>query len=170
MPTLALAAAPRLAHWGTCQPCPGAAPPTGPNQPPPRRCTRWDASGAHPVCEASLEGHIDWVNDLSVVGDCLASCSSDTTVKVWRQQGGGGTACTHTFMQHSDYATRLASPAHQPHQLLSAGLRGQMFVYDLQVGGPCWRWGLGRRAGALAGDGWAGGGVPWCLGWGAQLA
>ena len=101
---------------------------------PARHVCRWDVSGGKPVCEASFEGHTDWVNDIVLTGDLLASCSSDATVKLWRaHSSGSGGACAHTFMRHSDYVTRLAAPAQQG-ALVSAGLRGELFRYDTQTG------------------------------------
>lgn len=103
-------------------------------------------SAGRPACTASYEGHTDWVTGLALAasGDALASCSSDTTVKLWRSSG-ASSACLHTFTEHRDYVTCLAVASQQQHQLHSAGLRGEVFRYDLQVGSlpPGWR---GKRA------------------------
>ena len=36
-----------------------------------------------PSLEADYEGHVDWVNDLALLGDALVSCSNDRTLRVW---------------------------------------------------------------------------------------
>ena len=57
---------------------------------------RWGLQDKQPVLEASFEGHNDWINDIIVLEDVLVSCSSDTTIKLWKadQSGRYLTACT----------------------------------------------------------------------------
>ena len=72
------------------------------------------------------------VNDLAVVNDdLLVSCSSDTTIKVWRGLSGG--ECVKTFRQHRDYVTALAY-APKTNLIASAGLRNEIFLWDLEAG------------------------------------
>lgn len=57
---------------------------------------RWGLQDKQPVLEASFEGHNDWINDIIVLEDVLVSCSSDTTIKLWKadQSGRYLDACT----------------------------------------------------------------------------
>lgn len=51
----------------------------------------------------SLQGHVDWVNDVVGLGDGLvATCSSDTTCRVWREDG-----TSRCLSGHSDYVRGL---------------------------------------------------------------
>ena len=84
----------------------------------------------HPVLRGSFEGHCDWVNDITFVEQYLASASSDGTVKLWRPEK---RTCILTLKDHIDYVSCLASaPGHSI--LTSAGLRSEIFLYDLEVG------------------------------------
>jgi WD40 repeat protein len=97
---------------------------------------RWNLSSASPTFEVSLEGHTDWINDLSYLPqhDLLASCSNDATVRTWRassdEPGGKVLQCLH---YHKDYVTCL-SAAPDKGLLCSAGLRGEVFTVDLETG------------------------------------
>ncbi|GLC37642.1 hypothetical protein PLESTB_000797600 [Pleodorina starrii] len=93
---------------------------------------RWDVSGPAPVLEASFEGHADWVNDLALIGDLLVTCSNDQTVRLWRAGSDNG-QLLHTLSAHSDYVTRLAA-APDSRVVVSAGLRGEVFSYELEGG------------------------------------
>lgn len=92
---------------------------------------RWGLKEEHtPVFEASYEGHCDWVNDITFVEQFLASASSDGTVKLWNPVK---KICVLTLTSHVDYVSCLASaPGHSV--LTSAGLRSEIFMYDLEVG------------------------------------
>lgn len=47
------------------------------------KLNRWALADDMPSCSATFESHVDWVNDVVLVGDnVLVSCSSDTTLKV----------------------------------------------------------------------------------------
>ena len=50
---------------------------------------RWGLQDTQPVLETSFEGHNDWVNDITVLEDVLVSCSSDTTIKLWKADQSG---------------------------------------------------------------------------------
>ena len=92
---------------------------------------RWGLRDDHlPVLRGSFEGHCDWVNDITFVEQYLASASSDGTVKLWRSEK---RTCILTLTDHTDYVSCLASaPGHSI--LTSAGLRSEIFLYDLEVG------------------------------------
>lgn len=101
--------------------------------------------GAEPSLESDLEGHTDWVNGLVLAGgDTLVSASSDRTLRVWAAHGAGqqSRAC---WPGHADYVTALAGATDAP-VVVSAGLRGELIVWDLEVLRP------------EAGDGGGGGG------------
>ncbi|GLI59159.1 hypothetical protein VaNZ11_000985 [Volvox africanus] len=93
---------------------------------------RWNVSGPAPALEASFEGHADWVNDLALIGDLLITCSNDQTVRLWRAGSENG-HLLHTLAAHSDYVTRLAA-APDCRLVVSAGLRGEVFSYDVEGG------------------------------------
>ncbi|GIL65140.1 hypothetical protein Vafri_18948 [Volvox africanus] len=93
---------------------------------------RWNVSGPEPALEASFEGHADWVNDLALIGDLLITCSNDQTVRLWRAGSENG-HLLHTLAAHSDYVTRLAA-APDCRLVVSAGLRGEVFSYDVEGG------------------------------------
>ena len=66
-------------------------PPAARRLPPAQR--RWSLAGAPaapPALEASFEGHVDWVNDLALMGELLVSASSDRTLRVWSAGGREG--------------------------------------------------------------------------------
>lgn len=48
---------------------------------------RWSLASEQPALQTSYEGHVDWVNDVALLGDLLVSCSSDRTLRVWSAQG-----------------------------------------------------------------------------------
>ena len=82
--------------------------------------------------EATFEGHTDWVNDVALVDDqVLASCSNDTTVRLWRAASAG--QCTYNLVQHTDCVMALAT-APQRGLLASAGLSSEVFVWDIPTG------------------------------------
>jgi WD repeat-containing protein 48 len=93
---------------------------------------RWEVAqsegGGSPKFEASFEHHVDWVNDLVLLGDTLVSCSSDKTVNLWQASSPGD--CLVSFQQHADYVTCLAA-ATQRGWVASGGLRGEIFLWDL---------------------------------------
>eukprot|EP00775_Hariotina_reticulata_P005150 gene5150-5390_t len=90
---------------------------------------RWDVTASKPACQASFEGHIDWVNHLLLYKDRLVTCSSDKTVKIW--QTDEEVRCLHTVQHHSDYVTCLAA-SEAAGKLVSAGLRSEVITYDMQ--------------------------------------
>jgi hypothetical protein len=48
---------------------------------------RWQcssSSSSSPACDATYEGHIDWVNDVLCYKDRIVTCSSDRAVKIWQ--------------------------------------------------------------------------------------
>eukprot|EP00951_Prasinocladus_malaysianus_P004844 scaffold34207_cov34-Prasinocladus_malaysianus.AAC.2 len=81
--------------------------------------------------EASFERHVDWVNDIELLGGLLVSCSSDRTVNVWEASSTPG-SCMASFHQHSDYVTCLSAARHRG-WVASAGLRGEIVLWDLQA-------------------------------------
>ncbi|GFH26662.1 uncharacterized protein HaLaN_24845, partial [Haematococcus lacustris] len=92
---------------------------------------RWNINpGVKPTCDATFEGHADWVNSLALVNNLLFSCSNDTTVRVWDSNTGYHHAA---LTYHSDYVTCLAA-APERNSIVSAGLRGEIFLIDIAVG------------------------------------
>ncbi|XP_027774625.1 WD repeat-containing protein 48-like isoform X3 [Solanum pennellii] len=92
---------------------------------------RWALAEDGATCCATFESHVDWVNDAVLTGNnTLVSCSSDTTVKVWNGLSEG--SCTRTLGQHSDYVTCLASAEKNSNVVASAGLGGEVYIWDLE--------------------------------------
>jgi WD40 repeat protein len=88
---------------------------------------------------ASLQGHVDWVNDVVALGDggdgIVGTCSSDGTCRVWGADGGLRTC----LAGHGDYVTGLASALVRP-RLWSCGLGklgGEVFGWDVEEGRRC---------------------------------
>ncbi|VFQ94405.1 unnamed protein product [Cuscuta campestris] len=92
---------------------------------------RWALAEDGATCSATFESHVDWVNDAVLTCSKLVSCSSDTTVKVWNSSSDG--ACVRTLHQHSDYVTCLAAAGENKNVFASAGLGGEVFVWDLEA-------------------------------------
>ncbi|MCD9639338.1 hypothetical protein HAX54_023778 [Datura stramonium] len=92
---------------------------------------RWELAEDGATCCATFESHVDWVNDAVLTGNnTLVSCSSDTTVKVWNGLSEG--SCIRTLRQHSDYVTCLASAEKNSNVVASAGLGGEVYIWDLE--------------------------------------
>lgn len=93
---------------------------------------RWAIDEDVATCSATFESHLDWVNDVVLVGDhTLVSCSSDTTLKTWNCLSGG--VCTKTLRQHSDYVTCLAASEKNGNIVASGGLGGEVFIWDVEA-------------------------------------
>ncbi|XP_060182610.1 uncharacterized protein LOC132612343 [Lycium barbarum] len=91
----------------------------------------WELAEDGATCCATFESHVDWVNDAVLTGNnTLVSCSSDTTVKVWNGLSEG--SCIRTLRQHSDYVTCLASAEKNSNVIASAGLGGEVYIWDLE--------------------------------------
>jgi WD40 repeat protein len=68
----------------------------------------WDVGTGR--CEATLEGHTDYVHCLAVSGDRLVSGSWDEMLKVWRMEGAVSTWwCEYTLAGHEDYVKCVAT-------------------------------------------------------------
>ncbi|KAL3626799.1 hypothetical protein CASFOL_022684 [Castilleja foliolosa] len=93
---------------------------------------RWSLAEDGATCSATFESHVDWVNDAVLAGgNTLVSCSSDATVKVWNCLSDG--KCVKTLHQHSDYVTCLAAVEKKSNFVASAGLGGEVFIWDLEA-------------------------------------
>ncbi|XP_044482819.1 WD repeat-containing protein 48-like isoform X1 [Mangifera indica] len=93
---------------------------------------RWTLAEDAASCSATLESHVDWVNDAVLAGDnTLVSCSSDTTLKTWNCFSDG--TCTRTLRQHSDYVTCLAAAEKNSNIVASGGLGGEVFIWDIEA-------------------------------------
>ena len=74
----------------------------------------------------------------------LVSCSSDTTLKVWRPSGQPGQAARcHTMRRHTDYVKALAY-APQARLLASASCDRTVLLWDLHTLQPCGGSGTGE--------------------------
>jgi len=95
-----------------------------------------------PELSLVLEDHTDWVNDLVLVHEggqaaALVSCSSDTTLKVWRPSADAGhPAKVHTMRRHTDYVKALAYAPQAP-LLASASCDRTVLLWDLRTLQPC---------------------------------
>lgn len=93
---------------------------------------RWALSESCATFSATFESHVDWVNDVVLTGgSTLVSCSSDATVKVWDGLSDG--TCVRTFHQHTDYVTCLAAAEKNSNVIASAGLGGEVFIWDIEA-------------------------------------
>ncbi|PON69509.1 Guanine nucleotide-binding protein, beta subunit [Trema orientale] len=93
---------------------------------------RWALGEDAATCSTTFESHVDWVNDAVLAGDnTLVSCSSDTTLKTWNCLSDG--TCTRTLRQHSDYITCLAAAGKNSNVVASAGLGGEVFIWDIEA-------------------------------------
>ncbi|QDZ18980.1 WD40 repeat domain-containing protein [Chloropicon primus] len=95
--------------------------------------------------EMSFEGHVDWVNDVAVLEkeNTLVSCSNDRTVRLWRANASKGRDGTDagevddyglisTLYEHSDYVM-CVSAAREAKTFVSAGLRSEIKLWDLET-------------------------------------
>ena len=57
------------------------------------RCARWQLGPEGCGCEASFEGHGNWVNDVVLLGDVLVTCSNDRMLKLWKAASNGARIC-----------------------------------------------------------------------------
>ncbi|XP_078444046.1 transducin/WD40 repeat-like superfamily protein [Wolffia australiana] len=92
---------------------------------------RWALGDDTATCSATFESHVDWVNDIVLVGDKLVSCSSDTTIKVWNCLS--ESTCVRTLRQHSDYVISLAFAGKNNNIVASGGLGGEVFIWDIEA-------------------------------------
>ena len=122
---------------------------------------RWQVGDAGPKLEMTFEGHVDWVNGVAVLekDNTLVSCSNDCTVRLWRanaspkakvggkRRDGGAEddyGLVSTLYEHSDYVMGV-SAAHEAKTFVSAGLRSEIKLWDLETTVRTSRLGLGRR-------------------------
>eukprot|EP01060_Flectonema_neradi_P034557 TRINITY_DN609_c0_g1_i1.p1 TRINITY_DN609_c0_g1~~TRINITY_DN609_c0_g1_i1.p1 ORF type:complete len:856 (+),score=121.05 TRINITY_DN609_c0_g1_i1:116-2683(+) len=102
----------------------------------------WRASiDSHvPQMEAALEGHMDWVNDLAWIEDgsgnsgLLASCSSDSQIKIWDISSNTSiTASLNlTLSPHADYVKKIKWNPHL--QMLASGsFDGRVALSNIEV-------------------------------------
>uniref|UniRef100_A0A7S2ZPI8 WD repeat-containing protein 48 homolog n=2 Tax=Rhodosorus marinus TaxID=101924 RepID=A0A7S2ZPI8_9RHOD len=98
----------------------------------------WDVTttSAESSTSRSLEGHIDWVNDVLVFScrgaiggsEKLVSCSSDTTLRIWNPAKG---TRIHTVIEHSDYVKALA--AVDTTTIASGALDSRVCLWDTET-------------------------------------
>jgi len=118
-----------------------------------------------PSLQASLEGHIDWVNDLALFSSfdnnasaaLLATCSNDTTVRLWDTKSSSTHMTSIACLQgHTEYVMRLTSFPAISHQLVSGGLGGQLGVWDVSTGtaiiSPHHTWSATTSSASISGD------------------
>ena len=87
----------------------------------------------------SFEGHVDWVNDVTILENTLVSCSNDSTVRLWKANAAPkGTrekaeddGLLSTLYDHSDYVMCVAA-AQEAKTFVSAGLRSEIKLWDLE--------------------------------------
>ncbi len=98
------------------------------------------SSNDSPTLETDYEGHIDWVNSITLLDEqTLVSCSSDKTIRVWKAHGEtdntgvGSSVCRSEacLCGHTDYITSLAAAKSRP-LVASGGLGGEVMLWDIQ--------------------------------------
>lgn len=88
----------------------------------------WDITGERASLRHDHVGHIDWVNDLALVGEFLVSCSADKTLRVW--QPDSPDPALGCLTGHTDYVTGLAA-SQSGSMLASGGLQGEVLLWDI---------------------------------------
>ncbi|EFW19356.1 hypothetical protein D8B26_007595 [Coccidioides posadasii str. Silveira] len=83
-----------------------------------------------------VQAHTHWINDITLAqsNTVLVSGSSDTTVRVWRQDSEDSNIPS-SIGRHRDYVKCLASPRHHADWVASGGLDHKICVWDLNGGG-----------------------------------
>lgn len=95
--------------------------------------------------QANFEGHIDWVNDVALIGkDVLLTCSNDKTLRTWKVGSGDYSALGHHTATkssssvsclsggHKEYITCLAASSTHPPLVVSGGLCGELCMWDVE--------------------------------------
>ena len=93
-----------------------------------------------PTMEAALEGHLDWINDLAWIedssgsGGVLASCSSDSQIKIWNISNSQSVNASLklTLSPHADYVRKLKWNRHLQ-QLVSGSYDGRIALSNIEV-------------------------------------
>ncbi|EEP80395.1 conserved hypothetical protein [Uncinocarpus reesii 1704] len=83
-----------------------------------------------------VQAHTHWINDILLArnNSALVSGSSDSTVRLWRQDS-EDLKIPVSLGRHSDYVKCLASPRHHADWVASGGLDHKIYVWDLNGGG-----------------------------------
>ncbi|KAJ1328039.1 dynein assembly factor with WDR repeat domains 1 [Microdochium nivale] len=89
-------------------------------------------AGQWSACEATFEGHTNWVRSaaFSPDGQRIVSASDDSTVKIWSVQAG---ACEATFEGHTD-SVRSAAFSPDGQRIVSASNDNTVKVWSVQTG------------------------------------
>ncbi|KAL1955217.1 hypothetical protein VTO42DRAFT_8929 [Malbranchea cinnamomea] len=89
-------------------------------------------SSQRAIFRRQVQAHTHWINDILLTqsNSAVVSASSDSTVKLWRQDSEDESS-TSTLGKHVDYVKCLASPRSHADWIASGGLDHKIYLWDL---------------------------------------
>ena len=98
--------------------------------------TSRDKATGRTTFRRQVNAHTHWVNDIALAqsNSALISASSDSTVRLWRQDSEDPTLAP-TIGEHVDYVKCLATPNPHSDWVASGGLDHKIYLWDLNGGG-----------------------------------